>query len=387
MRRLRTVAATLALGTALSGCWLQSGYDAGWSNWNPQETTITAANAAQLEEVWSYQLAGGGSVHELLSDGNQVFGLIGLGNSVRGVGLGLGTGEHRWTFDPGTDVLYPLTLTKPVYVDGHLVAAYNNIDIRTFQLSEGGRVVIDPATGQLVEFTDDAGVGVLSQLAVHGSLVRVGAQRVDWECDVTRPSAASPFAFVGLTVAAATGSQAHGYRDCDPTTGVWGSIWTTDLGGTASAVAAVGGSDAAVYLDSNGRLSLLDAAIGAIVWTAETGGATGLTVADGRIIVRDTTGDRLLAYAADTGTLLWEAPYIADDTRLPIAGGDVVYMPVLTANQWHVVAFDLDDGTQLAGLPVGSTAGEQITAGPIVAGGRLVVGTSSARVVAFGLPG
>ena len=105
-------------------------------------------------------------------------------------------------------------------------------------------------------------------------------------------------------------------------------------------------------------------------------------------MVRAATG-RLLAYGADTGALLWEAPYTADETSTPVVGGDVVYMSVrsVATNESRVVAFDLGDGAQLASLPVGSTAGDRVAAGPIVDGGRVVVGTTDGRIVAFGLPG
>ena len=108
-------------------------------------------------------------------------------------------------------------------------------------------------------------------------------------------------------------------------------------------------------------------------------------VADGKIIVRDFAGGRLVAYAADTGAPLWEAPFTSDVAYSPAAGGDVGYLPVrsLTTNESAVIAYDLHDGTQLASLPVG---GRSILADPIITGGRVLVGTDDGTIVAFGLP-
>ena len=386
MRRFRLAAAALVLGTTLSGCWMQPGYDVGRSNWNPNETAITAANADQLTEVWSYST--GGPVFELLSSGGDVFALSESPTGV-GVSLDLATGAHQWTYSRQVgSILYGLGLSNPVYVDGRIEAAWNNITIRPFNVFPGGRVVIDAATGEELEFSSGADA-VVTQLAVNVTLARgllhVAPRQVDWLCDAVLEAGGPEFAFVGLGLAWSAGSVAHGYRDCDPGTGQWASTWTTELGGTPTEVAAVG-TDAAAYLDSGGTVSVLDATTGAIRWTAALGaGSGGLMVADGKIIVRDFAGGRLVAYAADTGAPVWEAPFTSDVAYSPAAGGDVVYLPVrsLTTNESAVIAYDLHDGTQLANLPVGPRS---ILADPIITGGRVLVGTDDGTIVAFGLP-
>lgn len=389
MRRFRAAVAVLALGSALSGCWLQPGYDAGNSRWNPTETTVTAANADQLEEVWSYDT--GGRVLELLSQGGQVVALANPPSGAFAASLDLDTGDPRWTYaKPVGSILYGVGLSNPVYVDGRIEAAWNTVTLRPFTVTAGGRIVIDAATGEELEFSSDPTAGVVTRLAFQLGVARgltwTPPNQIDWLCDAT--GGGPTFAFVGLDLAWHAGTEARGSRGCDPATGQWASTWATDLGGTPVEVAAVG-ADAAAYLDSSGTLSLVDMTTGAIVWTAEVGTASGLTVADSRVIVRAATTSRLLAYAADTGALLWESPFTSDVSYAPAAGGDVVYLPVrsTSTNESAVVAYDLADGTQITSLPLGSTTGSGVFAGPIVDGGRVVVGTENGSVVAFGLPG
>jgi hypothetical protein len=56
MRRCRSVLVVLAVCGLLSGCWLQVGVDAGHSNHNGLEQSLTAANAATLSQAWSAEL-------------------------------------------------------------------------------------------------------------------------------------------------------------------------------------------------------------------------------------------------------------------------------------------------------------------------------------------
>jgi outer membrane protein assembly factor BamB len=57
VRARRMAALTIALAFVASGCWFQSGWDAGHSNDNITENTVTPANASQLQAKW---IAAGG---------------------------------------------------------------------------------------------------------------------------------------------------------------------------------------------------------------------------------------------------------------------------------------------------------------------------------------
>lgn len=392
MRRFGAGLAALALGAALSGCWLQPGFDAGNTNANTGEATITAANVDLLDEQWSAEV-GDAPVESLLALGSRVF----TGGGVAGVpsvfGLQAATGAPLWTATPETDPsLPPPTASDPVHVDGHLEVAWS---LGAF----GGRTTIDPATGQELSNTGGPGRGGTHTLAVVDGETAAGVRAqhqafpgqvltaVDWRCDARSidplggPTGGSTFAFVGDALAWSHGTRALGYRDCDPGSATWATTWATELGGTPTGVTAVG-TGAVAYVDDTGTLSVLDAATGAIRWTTEVGpGASRATVAGGRILVA-TPDARLVAYAADTGSPVWQATLPAAGGR-PVVGGDVAAVAVGT----DVLAFPLD-GCGAATCPALATlaVGSEVTGGPIVDGGRLLVGTADARVVAFGLP-
>ena len=72
MRKFGAVIGVLVLGTTLSGCWEQPGYDAGHTNWNAGEHVITAANVDQLTQLWTYGVSDG-PVRSPLSIAGKVF--------------------------------------------------------------------------------------------------------------------------------------------------------------------------------------------------------------------------------------------------------------------------------------------------------------------------
>ena len=52
VRARRMAALTIVLAMVASGCWYQAGWDAGHSNFDTAETTVTPANAHQLQAKW-----------------------------------------------------------------------------------------------------------------------------------------------------------------------------------------------------------------------------------------------------------------------------------------------------------------------------------------------
>jgi outer membrane protein assembly factor BamB len=101
-----------------------------------------------------------------------------------------------------------------------------------------------------------------------------------------------------------------------------------------------------------------------------------------------TTDGRLVALPADgcgapTCASTWEAPLGGAPTQAPAVGGDVVYA---TAGS-RILAFPAGGyGAAICDPLVTLDAGLPVTGGPVVDDGRVLVGTESGRVVAFGLP-
>src|SRR3954469_12705023 len=111
---------------ALSGCWLQPGFDPGQSNYNFVEHGITPANASQLHVTWTRQL--GGRVHAPAITVDGVYATAGGSSGVEGstaagalTMLGRANGSTRWSVplfgaDTGVDLGAPTLLGPNVYV-------------------------------------------------------------------------------------------------------------------------------------------------------------------------------------------------------------------------------------------------------------------------------
>lgn len=381
MRLIGSVLGVLALGVTLSGCWIQPGFDAGNSNWTSGEATITPANVDELGEIWSYDI-GDGPAGSLLALNGKVFAGINTSQLKTLVGLDAASGDALWTYTP-LEAPGSYFASNGVLVGGHIEFSYG-----TGSSIIKGQVQLDPNTGTELSRTGGGGITVETLAVADGELARGGrggiSSYVIWRCTATKPpETPNSYAFVGEgdALAWSSGSQALGFRDCATSTGTWGTTWATELGGRPTGVAAVG-NGAAAYVDDTGTLSVLDATTGAIRWTAEMGvGATRPAVADGKILVATPDG-RLVAFAADAGAPVWEATLGAAGGR-PVVGGNVVYAPVGS----DVLAFALD-GCDAAVCPPLATlgAGSPVNDSPIVHDGRLLVGTTDGRVVAFGLP-
>lgn len=388
MRKIGALAGALVLGTTLSGCWEQPGFDAGHTNWNPGESVLTPATVDDAVELWSYD-TGDDPVIAPLSVSGKVYAGDATGPIKGAVALDAATGALVWA--TSSDQLPEGVVSDLAYLGGNLHFSWS-------QITFGGFATINASTGALT-FTGGAGGNGNSDVAVVDGLRVVRGQGQNrffpgqvatWvlgpHCDVRfiapfgDPNGGKAFAFVGTNLMWSFGTEARGYRDCDTSSRAYATTWTTQLGGTPTGVAAVG-ANGAVYVDDTGTVTLVDATTGAVQWTAEAGaGTTGPTVADGKVLV--TTGDsRLVAYAADTGAQLWEATLPANGSAV-VAGGEVAYVAAGT----DIVAFAVD-GCGAASCPALTTipVGATVSGGPIVDDGRIVVGTSDGRVVAFGL--
>src|SRR4051812_4523764 len=90
MRRSLAVMAALGLTTVLSGCWLNEGWDAARTGFDPLESVLTTANMATLQRAWVVDT--GGPATAPIVSGNTVY--VSAGNTVTAYGI-IG-GFVRW---------------------------------------------------------------------------------------------------------------------------------------------------------------------------------------------------------------------------------------------------------------------------------------------------
>lgn len=385
---------------ALNGCWWQSGHDAGRSYWNDFDTTITPDNVDELERLW--ETAGvGGYTQVGASDGGQIY--VTNGNQVTAIGAA--TGDVRWStdlpaalgFSPGSG--FAITGT-PVVVAGKPTVPYSYaIGVSRFDVA-----TLDPATGTTPAAGQGAPGGHAAQPAVVDDvLIRAGwgwlgqpgastlVAQIGWTFSPTlfmtnggpRPG---EFAIAGDTVLWSLGTAAKGFSPTCPPLGSpfpagWCSPdWSTELGGTPTAVAKVG-TGQAVYTDDTGTVTLLDVATGAVAWTAELGTVSRPTVVGDTIFV--SSNGQLAAFpAAGCGAATCTPDWTADG-QAAIAAGDVVY----SSSDGAIVAYDADGCDAPTCEPLATFIIPGILLFPqIVDDGRLFAAGNDGRVVAYGLP-
>jgi outer membrane protein assembly factor BamB len=405
MRRIGAVFGALALVTTLSSCWVQPGYDAGHSSWNPHEQTLTSANVHLLTELWDTPLPAAGFVQAPVSVGGAVYATAGGGGVAA---LDAATGALRWSRRFEVPAGAP-SFEAPAWHDGELLvpAAMGS------PIPRGSLLRLDPTDGSTISGGDFAGPMALG-VAVADDVPAVmhfqqgvagGPVHVDWTYRVTNiASLFAPsrhFAVAGDRILWTWGPNAQGYS---PACAPWpqqpppdfgcAPDWTTSLAGGATLLSpAIVGTNEVVYVSNQGQLSVLDVATGAVQWSASVDDAVqhAPAVADGVVLVATAgaSDGRLVALpaggcGATTCEPLWEGSIGGTPSAPPVAAGDVAYVATTDGD---VVAFALVGCGNPTCAPLARvSAGNRITGGPTVDQGRVIVGTQDGRLLAFGLP-
>jgi outer membrane protein assembly factor BamB len=131
----------------------------------------------------------------------------------------------------------------------------------------------------------------------------------------------------------------------------------------------------------NGIVSAQDANTGAVVWTQTLGSpvvARPRLTSDGKAIVVATVNGDIVLLAADGGSVRWSVPTEIGVELAPATRGNVVYA---ASRDGKLRSIDIPSGKVLAIYD----ALDAITAGPVLAGDRLYVGTKGGRVHAVGI--
>ena len=174
-----------------------------------------------------------------------------------------------------------------------------------------------------------------------------------------------------------------------------GPAWTAPLPESTPTAAVINASAGLLHVGTaEGRVVTVDAATGAVLWSADVGGAvTQLpALADGNLYVSTGAGE-LVVFDADgcgaaTCTPSWRAALAGAGPTPPAVGGSgasaVVYVAMAGGGLAAFPAAGCGAAT-CEPLWTGSVTGA-IVHGPIVSGGQVLVSTDADRLVAFGLP-
>ena len=129
-------------------------------------------------------------------------------------------------------------------------------------------------------------------------------------------------------------------RQAAPT---WSEAWRTETPGRVSTPPLV--TAARVFVAAGSTLLALDAADGAVVWSAETGEmpALGPTLAGDAIFVANRDGT-LSRFATADGELLWQATGLDFAGGPPVVADGSVYLNGRVGQRGWLVAYDVESG-------------------------------------------
>ena len=233
-------------------------------------------------------------------------------------------------------------------------------------------------------------VGSISDPTARRTVTVVGGERTTQGGDAFYASGSGTLATTPGDPAVGPAVRAYSVSEpqpgCGPAADQECPLWATPIDGTATRP--VIGADldgSTLYVGTSaGTVYALDAATGAVQWTASVGAEVSASpaLADGVLYVPTADG-RLVALGA-TGATLWSASTGARLGVQPAVAGGVVYTG---ANDGSVDAFPAAgcEAATCAALWSAET-GSRITGAPAVSGGQLYVGTADGRLVAYARP-
>lgn len=333
--------------------WLQSGFGPGKRGLNPFENTISSSTAPDLAPKWNVGSVGYNWFNAPVIYGGRVFAQRTNGS----IYAYTTSGSLQWTANTASAASgagEPAVAGGRVFFadDGGVVYAYayncrtdGGVCTPLWQTSTGATMpkALTLRNGLVYVPSSDGTIHVLSQAtgAAGVALTPFGLSTVTtpvsleldqvatsggnaWSITRTDGSAGSKYLGSGVTAGPTALAGGSGYYLTSDAVAHWkdlnvfSSFWDTTLSGSGC-TGPVAVARNVVYVATCTTTYALDAASGAIIWSAPGGSTAGVTVANGVVYGCDTTNStRVVAYDANYGTRLWTAtgcsatPRVAD---------------------------------------------------------------------------
>jgi hypothetical protein len=425
--RLGRVAVLLGLAASLSGCWLQAGFGAGRQGFNGGESTVTAANVANLERRWSASVDG--ATQEAVIFQGKAF----VASSGGLAALTLASGAEQWSGNGGGHA--------PAVIDGQLRVASGGEDACHM-------LTVDPATGASTELAAFGPPlpGFAGGCSPTGDVLAVGTQALaPWSVFVGPVSAGPPgpcnrgqslfLTGPGVSSVDTATSEVWDHNEAQgtctngnppppaPTIDASSSNGTTVLFPEALTVRALpidctvnlcplsftvdvsGSVGAGAHLvgpvvvlrngdfaaaASDGHVVVVDGTSHAVEWTATVGAPLDQPLAaDATSIFATGTDGKVVALPANgcgaaTCGATWSATLASPASARPSIGGDVLYVG---SDDGSVTAFAATGcGSATCSSLWTASTGSEITGAPAIFSGTVVVGSADGTVTAYSIP-
>jgi hypothetical protein len=420
MRRGLRCLGVLGLVVVAAGCWPASGQGPGRQAYNPFESAITPDTVAGLGVKWSATTDAGGVGDPIVSNAG-----VHVTASEALYGFNRSTGTRLWV-KPNPNPGLPFDMGQPIADGSRLLvgSGFGNLGGHwstewvdaatgaTLATPAGG--LVDGLRGSTV-LLDSYGFGSNTPIAIGIGIVDLDDPSAGWSgtIDVLSPGqgTAPPMTLgttrayqggQGVMQAGGTPTRANGVRAypvatpadaCPaPATFIKCPMWSTSTDGSSATSPVLAPDETTVYVGTNaGTVYALDAATGAVQWTASVGAPVtdSPALANGMLYVPTSDGDLVVLAAGGCGAAtcapLWQGATGSSSISVqPAVAGGVVFTGSSDGGL-HAFAAAGCGAATCPSLWSAST-GSAISGAPAVSGGRLYVATTDGHLVAYGLP-
>lgn len=447
---LRVMVVVGALSALLGGCfWPTPGQNPDRTAHNPFETAISPSNVGQLTQAWSWNAGTNHRVHGPVTSTAGIHVVDDSSCTLATVDADTGalSGEPVYLPSPNPDPSIACGISSfgdPYVADGRVWVgresvllrnppspfAFYEMDTRGVSLEDGSietlpDMWVDNLRGDGAVVTGPRGRVVTSgpppifqyQVAYDMAVGQLGGTVTTLNLRADSPSAVVKQATQGTSAIYEAGggllatqpgdtTAGHGVRaypltpaepSCGPPNALQQCpLWATPLDGTSAWRPVLGDQGATLYVGTDaGTVYALDAATGAVRWSAAVGSAvtSSPALAEGSLYVPTASGDLVVLDAdgcgASTCAPVWSGATGSAIDRQPAVAGGVVFTASADGTLHGFDAGGCGSGT-CPDLWSAAT-GAQLSGGPIVSGGQLYVtfdgenGTQGG-LLAYGLP-
>jgi outer membrane protein assembly factor BamB len=347
---------------ASAASWVQPGYGAGDTYYNPSESVINAASINAVRRRWTVALPEAGRRCARAAEPVVAGGRVLVPQETGIAAFQAGTGRLSWRFtwpDPEDESTPHLAVSGGLLiVANHGCQSQSDPDgtVRALSLGSGRLVWSVRLQAPVESLVVDRGIAVVSgqspsdSPAVVGLGVADGTQR--WQVADHSSAGVSAAGRVLVSRVGGVGTSALSI-----TTGT--AVWTRRIAWAGQAANPAG--DRFYVSDRRRAMVCVNSSNGAVVWTAARM-AGPLIAADGRRVYR-AVARRIEALDARTGRARWTA-YLPGAAGQPVRAGGLLYATV--AGRKPLAILNATDGSRAsAGTRIGSIVGGNV----VVTGG------------------
>lgn len=369
--------------TATSTNWPQFGFNAANTRFNNKETTLSTSNVSQLTQAWSKSAGTGYGI----TAPAVVKGVVYITNGSYLYAFKATTGKLLWSINTNATngLAAPAVANNLIYLG---IGTSTGASLNAYSTTNGALVWQTPTPNDVPYNNPTIANGVVyvggnslyAFNATSGALLWTG----DIHYDDYAPAVVNGIVYEDTYFGEVAAFNASGCTPTSPCEPIWTAHTSNYIYYNAEPVVANG----IVYVTcTDDKLYAFKAATGKLLWTAATGGEiiSSPAYANGVVYAGSTDG-KLYAFNATKGTTLWTTTSYNVYGSSPAVANGVVYTG---SNSPYIYAFNASSGVQLWSATAGPSSLTSVNS-PVISNGVVYVSISitdtGSKMQAYKLP-